>query len=356
MEYLRRWYRRHFSDPEAFILAFLLVAGFGLVAAFGRMLAPVIAALVIAYLLEGLVSPLERILRRRLPAVIVVYLAFLALVALVLFGLLPLLSRQVTELVQDLPQMINRGQQALLQLPQHYPQVVTEEQMRELIAQVRGELVGFGQRLLSYSVASLVGIITVGVYLILVPLMVFFFLKDKHRILAWVRGYLPRDRGLAHRVWRDVDVQIGNYVRGKFWEILIVWFATYLTFTLMDLRFAMLLGLMVGLSVLVPYVGAVVATLPVALVAWSQFGWSAEFAYVLAAYGVIQALDGNLLVPLLFSEAVNLHPIAIIVAVLFFGGLWGFWGVFFAIPLATLVAAVLRAWPRREDAGAAAPA
>jgi putative permease len=66
------------------------------------------------------------------------------------------------------------------------------------------------------------------------------------------------------------------------------------------------------------------------------------------AYGVIQALDGNVLVPLLFSEAVNLHPVAIIVAVLFFGGLWGVWGVFFAIPLATLVKAVLYAWPSRR--------
>ena len=71
-------------------------------------------------------------------------------------------------------------------------------------------------------------------------------------------------------------------------------------------------------------------------------------AYIIVAYGVIQALDGNVLVPWLFSEAVNLHPIAIIVAVLVFGGMWGFWGVFFAIPLATLVKAVINAWPRSE--------
>ncbi|MNT53842.1 hypothetical protein D3C72_1909530 [compost metagenome] len=69
----------------------------------------------------------------------------------------------------------------------------------------------------------------------------------------------------------------------------------------------------------------------------------------MVAYLVIQALDGNLLVPLLFSEAVNLHPVAIIIAVLVFGGLWGFWGVFFAIPLATLVKAVLNAWPKRDE-------
>jgi len=69
----------------------------------------------------------------------------------------------------------------------------------------------------------------------------------------------------------------------------------------------------------------------------------------LIANGIIQALDGNLLAPLLFSEAVNLHPVAIIVAILFFGGLWGFWGIFFAIPLATVINAVVRAWPRSND-------
>jgi putative permease len=84
------------------------------------------------------------------------------------------------------------------------------------------------------------------------------------------------------------------------------------------------------------------------MIAWFQWGWSADFAWVVVAYGIIQALDGNLLVPLLFSEVVNLHPVAIIIAVLIFGGIWGFWGVFFAIPLATLVQAVLNAWPRQE--------
>jgi putative permease len=91
-------------------------------------------------------------------------------------------------------------------------------------------------------------------------------------------------------------------------------------------------------------VGATVVTIPVILVAWFQWGWGSEFVWVTVTYLVIQILDGNVLVPLLFGEVVNLHPIAIIVAILVFGGLWGFWGVFFAIPLATLVNAVLRAW------------
>ena len=124
---------------------------------------------------------------------------------------------------------------------------------------------------------------------------------------------------------------------------------SYATFTMMGLQYTLLLSTMVGLSVIIPYVGAAVVTLPVALVAYFQWGWIAEFGWVVFAYGVIQALDGYLLVPLLFSEVVDLHPVAIIIAILVFGGLWGFWGVFFAIPLATLVQAVLKAWPVRHQ-------
>ena len=137
----------------------------------------------------------------------------------------------------------------------------------------------------------------------------------------------------------------------SFIEIVIVWVATYITFAFLGLQFSMLLGVVVGLSVLIPYIGAVTVTIPVALVAYFQWGFTADFGWLLLAYAVVQALDGNLLVPVLFSEAVNLHPVAIIVAILIFGGVWGFWGVFFAIPLATLVEAVLKAWPRLDSTG-----
>ena len=100
-----------------------------------------------------------------------------------------------------------------------------------------------------------------------------------------------------------------------------------------------------GLSVVVPYIGAAVVTFPVVIAAYLEFGFSVDFGWVIGIYALIQALDGNVLVPILFSDVVNLHPVAIIVAILIFGGLWGFWGVFFAIPLATLVKSLLAAWP-----------
>ena len=352
------WFERHFSDPQVIGLAAVLAAGFAIIYLAGEMLAPVIASVVIAYLLEGLVGLLERKRVPRFVAVLMVFVVFMTVLILVIFGLLPLLSRQATQLLQQLPTMIGRGQDLLLALPHQYPDLFSEQQVIDLIDQIRAEAVRIGQQIVEVSLSSVLGLLTILVYLILMPLMVFFFLKDKTAIIAWIKGFLPDDRRLAGQVWADVDVQIGNYVRGKFIEIVIVWGVTYVTFAMMGLQFSMLLGVLVGLSVVIPYVGAVTVTFPVAVVGYFQWGFSSDFAYVMAAYAIIQALDGNVLVPLLFSEVVNLHPIAIIVAVLVFGGLWGFWGIFFAIPLATLVQAVLKAWPParpRADAAPAAP-
>jgi putative permease len=345
MELITGWFKRHFSDPQVVMLAVVLLVGFFVVVYMGDMLAPVLAAVVIAYLLEGLVVFSERRKMLRLPAVLVVYFTFMTFLVVVLFGLLPLLSKQTSQLVQQLPSMIGQGQDLLMQLPERYPEFISQSQVMDVMASIRDQIAALGQKVVSGSLASVVNVISLIVYLILVPMLVFFFLKDKDQILNWFTSYLPHQRELATRVWREVHRQIGNYVRGKFWEILIIWAGSFITFSFMGLQYAMLLAVLVGLSVVVPYIGAAVVTVPVLLVAYFQWGWSSDFFYLLAAYAIIQVLDGNVLVPLLFSEVVNLHPVAIIVAVLVFGGLWGFWGVFFAIPLATLVQAVLQAWP-----------
>ncbi|MGB1191858.1 MAG: AI-2E family transporter, partial [Pseudomonadales bacterium] len=187
------------------------------------------------------------------------------------------------------------------------------------------------------------------IYLILVPVLVFFFLKDKALLLNWFGGMLPNERPLLTRIWIEMNDQMANYVRGKAIEMFIIGVASYIVFAWFGLNYAALLAILVGVSVIIPYIGAFIVTLPVLLVAFLQWGWGADFIWVMAVYFVIQGLDGNALVPLLFSEAVNLHPVAILLAILFFGGIWGLWGVFFAIPLATLIKAVLNAWPNIRD-------
>ncbi|MCH7881641.1 MAG: AI-2E family transporter [Proteobacteria bacterium] len=345
---LKKWYERHFTDPQTIIFAFILIAGGLLILVMNAYLMPILVGIVIAYLFEGLVYRLNQIRLNRTIAASIVTTLILAAILIVLFVLLPLLTHQVRELILELPAMFGKGQQLLSQLPQQYPEFISTEQVEEVFTFVRTELTNLGQRVVSLSLASVVGAITFFVYLILLPLMVFFFLKDKDLILSWLGNFLPDERTLAREVWTDLDSKIASYVRGKFIEVLVVWLASFIAFAFMGLNYAMLLSVLVGLSVIIPYVGATVVTIPVAMIAFFQWGITSEFWYLIAIYTLIQFLDGNLLVPLLFSEVVNLHPVAIIVAVVFFGSLWGVWGVFFAIPLATLIQAIIKAWPHHE--------
>jgi len=344
--------KRFLPNSQAVALAIILIVSFVLIYSLADLLMPVFASIVLAYLLEGLVGKAVNWGMPRSLAVYLVFSVFMACLGFFLFYLMPLVSQQAVELVQQVPDIINRAQTEIMRLPKTYPKLFSESKIQQMMFAVQKELLTYGQNVLSLSAASVVGIVSAMIYLFLVPMMVFFFLKDKELLIAWFLQFMPRDRHLTVRVWEEVDIQLGNYVRGKFAEIFILWFVSYTTFATMGLNYAMLLAVLMGVQAIIPYIGATLVTFPVLAVAYFEWGLSGDdFMYIVIAYSIIQALDGVVLVPVLFSEAVNLHAIAIIVAILFFGGLWGFWGVFFAIPLATVVKAVLTAWPRLGDKG-----
>jgi len=348
-EVLTRWYRRYLSEEEAVILLAMLTMAFAVMLFFGDILAPVLVAIVLAYLMQGVANVLRQ---RGLPgelSVAVSTLLFLGGFFAVLFGLAPLVWRQLVALVREAPAMIEAGRKVLVTLPEEYPVFFTQQQVNELTAVIQAEMASMGQLLVTKGLSSIPSVLAAIVYLILIPLMVFFFLKDREQLTGWFTGFLPAQRPLLERIWAELNLQFANYARGKGIEVLIIGGASYVVFALFSLNYAALLGLLVGFSVIVPYIGAALVTIPVVVVAYFQFGVTPDFYWVVGAYLLIQVLDGNVLVPLLFSEAVNLHPVAIVIAVLFFGGLWGLWGVFFAIPLATLVNAILSAWPSTDS-------
>ena len=348
-EVLTRWYERYLSEEEAVILLVMLAMAFTVMLFFGDILAPVLVAVILAYLMQGVANVLRQ---RGLPgelSVAVSTLLFLGGFFAVLFGLAPLVWRQLVALVREAPAIIEAWRKVLVTLPEEYPVFFTQQQVNELTAAIQAEMASVGQILVTKGLSSIPSVLAAIVYLILIPLMVFFFLKDREQLTGWFASFLPAKRPLLERIWSELNLQFANYARGKGIEVLIIGGASYLVFALFSLNYAALLGLLVGFSVIVPYIGAALVTIPVVVVAYFQFGVTPDFYWVVGAYLLIQVLDGNVLVPLLFSEAVNLHPVAIVIAVLFFGGLWGLWGVFFAIPLATLVNAILSAWPSTDS-------
>ncbi|MFW6415237.1 MAG: AI-2E family transporter [Thermodesulfobacteriota bacterium] len=347
MNILKKWYQDYLTDPQIMILLLVCAGAILILMTMGEMLTPVIISLILAYLLEGLVHQLERTRMPRLAAVSIVFIIFLLAFLFLFLQLIPLLSKQIGQFVQDLPQMISTWQSELKHLPKKYPNFVSEEQIKRILVTINNQLGNLGENLLSISLASVRNLINIIIYIVLVPLMVFFFLKDKIRILEFFKGFLPENMDLTSRIWEEVNQKTAKFIQGKIWEIFIVWAVSYITFLLLGMKFSLLLSFLVGLSVIIPYIGATVMTIPVALVAFFQWGLNAEFLYAIIAYLIIQILDGNLLVPLLLSGIVNLHPLAVIIGILIFGGLWGFWGVLFAIPLATVVHAIIKAWPQK---------
>lgn len=339
-----KWYQRKFSDPDALMLLIFIMIVSIVLLVWGGFLMPVLVAIVLAYLLDGVVTKLSSYQLSRGLSTVLVMLLFIGFTFILTLSLLPTISQQSVNFIEEVPEFWQQIQAWLLTLPESYPELIQAEQIESLMGDINGKLVNATENIISISFASLISLGALLIYLILVPLMMFFMLKDKQTLMANIANILPNERRLIRQVANEMNIQIANYIRGKVIEIIIVGAVSCVTFALMDLRYGILLGVLVGLSVLIPYIGAAVVTIPVALVALVQFGWSAEFGYLMLAYAIIQALDGNLLVPLLFSEAVSLHPLYIIIAVLFFGGVWGFWGVFFAIPLATLVKALIHAW------------
>ena len=349
LEVIGGWVNRHFSNEEAIYLVVMLVAAFALLFMLGGVLAPVLTGLVVAFLLDGLVKRLVDLGVPELVSVHVVFILFLgAMVALGVF-LIPLVWQQLRAMVVGLPGGFEQVPDLLLRFAERYPDFVTRTQVDQWLSGLTNDVANFSGTLVNTLLNEIPEVVALMLYAVIVPFSVYFFLKDRRKLIAWFVSLLPSQRPLLNSVGDEMNVQLANYVRGKFLEILIVGSVTYVTFTLFGLNYAALLAVLVGLSVLIPFIGAAVVTIPVALVATVQFGWSLSFAGVFGAYLVIQFLDGNFLVPLLFSNAVNLHPITIVSAVLAFGGLWGVWGVLFAIPLATLIKAIYTAWPRQDD-------
>ncbi|MDR5610013.1 MULTISPECIES: AI-2E family transporter [unclassified Arsenophonus] len=345
LEMFLQWYRRRFSDPQVVALFISLIIGFCIIFFFHDILAPLLVAIVLAYLLEWPTQQLGKLGLSRLMAASIVLTIFMGISAMVFLIIVPIVWQQGMNLLFDLPSMVNSFNEYAKAFPERYPALVDAGIIDMIADNLRGRLSTLGESVVKYSVASLIGIITIAIYLVLVPLMVFFLLKDKTKIIRGLQRILPRDRLLVGQVWQEMNQQITNYIRGKVIEMVIVGICTYIAFVFLGLRYSLFLSVLVGISVLIPYIGVVVVTIPVVLVALFQWGIGPDFWTLLIAYLIVQGLDGNLLVPILFSEAVNLHPLVIILSVVVFGGLWVFWGVFFAIPLATLIKAVMHVWP-----------
>ena len=346
LNYLKEWYEENFTDPNQVSLALIVIFSVLITYILIQIISPILVAIVLAYMLEGLVQNLMKTAHIvRNISVILVFFIFLILSVITLFMLIPLLLDQLTLFVKSLPEIFDKSKNLILGL---YDQneYIPKDYIDSIFLGLQGETSKLGNSIFAFSLASAGGLFAIIVYTILVPIMIFFMLFDKEAINGWISKFFPKKLELTQKAYSELNLKIGNYIRCKFIEIIIVWVASFILFISLGLNYSLLLSFLCGISVIIPYVGMIAVTIPIVLVAYFQWGIASVFWYTVIGHLLIQAIDGNVVVPILFSDAVNIHPFAILLSILFFGSVWGIWGVFFAIPLAVLINTILNVWPR----------
>ncbi len=221
--YIRKWYQSRFSDPQAVTLVFILAGITALIYFASGLLAPLFVALVLAFLLEWPVAQMLRIGINRTTGASIVLFAFVGVMLLVSLVLVPSIWNQGIAFAAEVPNMLDKGLKMAQEFVSQYPQFISSEQLNTMVNELKKltdtqHLLDFGKQLLGFSASLLV----LMVYVILVPLLVFFFLKDKDQLLQGSKRFIPKNRDLARKVWLEMDQQIFNYIRGKIIEIVII--------------------------------------------------------------------------------------------------------------------------------------
>ena len=345
IDHFKNIFRRIFSNEETVVFFLIIISTLILFSFFIEVLTPFIISIIVAYLLVGLQKKIETYGLTPRMSTIIAFSIFIIVGAAMFTWLIPLLYVQLQSFVLDIPRIFNEFLNFVSTIPAAFPDLVNSDQISVFFQAVSSELSSITQNIVKSSISGIQSTITVLLYIILFPILVYFFLFDRKNIIEGCLRIIPGDRAMLSQVWSEMDVQLSNYVRGKVLEIFIVGVAASILFASFGLNYGALLAVLVGLSVLIPYVGAFSITIPIVIIGLLQFGLGTQFYLLFGLYLLLQFLDGNLLVPIIFSEAVKLHPIVIILAVFMFGSIFGFWGVFFSIPLATFIKAVWNAWP-----------
>jgi putative permease len=345
LEEINNLFRKIFSNEETLVFALLLTGAFFILFFLGNILTPFLISIIFAYLLVGMQRRLEDYGLNSTIALTLTFSFFLLLGIALMIWLGPLVYQQLQSLILEIPKWVNSFMIFVQNIPEKYPDLVSSDQITTFLQSLSGQITAISQDFLKASITGIQNTVTIAINLILLPILVFFLLFDRESIISGFLSILPRERAMLQKVWLEMDGQLSNYARGKAIEIVIVGSAAAIIFMFFGLQYIALLSVLVGFSVLIPFLGAFIITLPVAAVGLLQFGLTFDFWLLMGAYLILQILDGNLLVPILFSDAVKLHPVVIMLAVFVFGGMFGFWGVFFAIPIATLIKAIWNSWP-----------
>ncbi|MCG6970458.1 MAG: AI-2E family transporter [Gammaproteobacteria bacterium] len=344
------------DSTKWFVFAGIIVASV-LLYLLAPVLSPFLAGTLLAYLGDPLVDRLETYKLPRTAAVVVVFVTILLLLLLLPLILLPLIEQQISALVAKLPAYIDWIQQTVIpflsQALNIESGVLDMTSLKQAVAKHWREMGGIATNVVTMVSQSGLMMVAWLANLVLIPVVTFYLLRDWDVVVARIRALLPRrNEATIVQLARESDEVLGAFLRGQLIVMIALGVIYSVGLWVVGLELAFLIGMIAGLVSFVPYLGTIVGILLASVAAVMQFQDVVHLAFVAVVFGVGQMLEGMLLTPLMVGDKIGLHPVAVIFAVMAGGQLFGFVGILVALPVAAVIAVLLRhAVQRYTDSG-----
>ncbi|HEY5702300.1 MAG TPA: AI-2E family transporter [Gammaproteobacteria bacterium] len=310
-------------------------------------LTPFVIAALLAYLGDPLADRLESMKLSRTMAVVIVFFIMILIGLLSLFFLIPLIERQLLGFIDSVPGLINTIQTKFIpKLADIFgfdPEAINLDSLKQAVASNWQDVGSVAGKVMMKISESGQAIVTWFAYLLLIPVVTFYLLRDWDHLIASFRDLIPRKQvGFISQLAHECDQVLSEFMRGQLLVMLALSIIYSIGLWIAGLEFALLIGMLAGLVSFVPYLGVLVGSIAAVIAALIQFNDVWHLVYVGLVFGVGQALEGMVLSPLLVGDRIGLHPVAVIFAVMAGGQLFGFFGVLLALPVAALIVVMLR--------------
>jgi predicted PurR-regulated permease PerM len=308
----------------------------------GGVLLPFLVGGAIAYFLDPVADRLERMGMSRVAATTLISLVALVLVILLVLAVIPTLVNQMTALINAAPDIARQLQTFLLE---RFPQLTDETStIRQTLAEIGAAIQAKGGQLVQGVLSGALGVISVVVFIVVVPVVAFYLLLDWDEMIGRIDAMLPRDHApTVRRLAREIDAVLAGFVRGQVSVCLAL--GTFYAVALMaaGLQFGLIVGAIAGAITFIPYVGSIIGgTLAVGLALFQFWGDWVQIGIIAAIFALGQFVEGNILTPKLVGKSVGLHPVWLLFALSAFGSVFGFVGMLIAVPVAAAIGVLTR--------------
>ncbi len=318
------------------LIIFGLVVFIWLVYLLSSILTPFLLGALLAYLTNPLVKRLDHVGMPHTLSVVAIFLGLIVILLFLVLLLFPLIQHQIDTLINAVPQMITWLQEKLL------PWVKSYVNIDNLKTTVSASISKTGL-VLSAVVSSGHTLMTWLINLVLIPVVMFYLLRDWDSFLEGIRNLLPRAiEPTVVKLAKECDAVLSEFFRGQLLVMLGMCVIYSLGLTIAGLQIGVVLGVAGGILSIVPYLGAIFVLVFSSIAALVEYGTWQALVWVWAVYLIGQAMEAYLLTPYLVGERIGLHPVAVIFAILAGGALFGFFGVLIALPAAAVIMVLVR--------------